>query len=80
LPAESLPLMVNLKESWVMYRRAVLEAMERGEEAMMNLKCSGEITYLDENQTKREIGFSRVMNHASGRFVASTDPEEEYED
>lgn len=76
---QSLPLIVNLKESWVMYRRAVLEAEERGDRAMMNLKCVGVIAYLDDNETKREIGFSRVMNHATGRFVASVDHEEEYE-
>lgn len=79
LPGESAPIKIILNGALVLYRISVMDFEKHGTQGM-TLRCVGEIAYLDDNKTQRQIGFDRRWNHETKRFIASDDPEEEFAD
>lgn len=77
-PGLSEPLLISLKEGWVLYRMAANKSDDG--KAAQTLRCRGSVRYKDGNEATRETAFDRELNFSTGRFVPSTNPEDEYSD
>ena len=77
---KTLKLDIPVKEFGVPFRTLWIAVVERGFQQLNWPTCMGTIKYADENGTIRQTGFRWAWDAKGERFVASSDPEEEYAD
>jgi hypothetical protein len=82
--SEDRTLQFNIPEkgSDISTRLGIVESavLERNAPQVTFFHCAGSIRYLDDVGTKRKTGFGRNWDIKTQRFVASDDPEVEYQD
>jgi len=77
-PGQDHSVIIDITEIASPHGVSLIAVNEMGREQEAWIYCFGNLTYLDDNETKRSTGFFRKYDIKRKRFIPSDDPEEEY--